>query len=260
MDELKTILELVASIGVLPVLVYLVWRLNIGNQNSQSDEHKRNADFNAQMATIIASQNAMFGKLDERLVKQDEQIDLLGRQFTLLKDTTLKIDQDRKDAIAANMQAILATQQMVRENTEALVRLGSTFDTAHGTAVREINEHASNQFSVVNGHINGVQVALTKQHAEQTGDYGKQMSTLSKKVEENGDATRKLIIEQLRTISERLDALQQRVETRDSQMYQQLHQLSTDVSEVLLLITKPKVEVPVTKPELPAPTDAVKKE
>jgi hypothetical protein len=256
------------AVFVAMVIVILWWVVQSIANNRRSKD-----DLNKLLATIIAAQNTYTAESEKR-------IDLLNNEIKLLTDAIFKVDSERKVSISEVNAGIKAAQEMVKATTEALLVFREKtiqvwensiekMGAARGQIVTAINEHTTTQSALANGAILGVQGELTRQHGGQDAGVKALMEESEKrinehtdqKVDHNGDTTRNLIIEQLKSINERLDAMQQKAEQRDSQMAKQLHQLSTDLSSTLLLITAPKPVIDLkTDAGTPLPVDVPKEE
>lgn len=246
--------QFISDVGIPGALAVLLVVILFYLIRSNARERERAAGLQDKLLEYMGNQDKQIGLMRETITKQDEQINLL-------KQTVETTSKAKELAIEANTQTTQANQEMVRQNTEALRQYLTTFNVEVGNMrnagaqiVKDVNSHTSEAHRLMGEAIAAARTENNAQHTGQGVDF-KQMvdenakvinAHVDEAVEHNGDATRKLIIEQLKSINDRMDQLQLSIENRDIATAQTLHQLSTDLSKAVLLMTAPKVEPPTT--------------
>lgn len=258
--DVKTLLDIAAQLGILFVLCAMLWYLVLGTQKSQNAERERNSKLNEQMATIIGKSNERLDAVQVLISKESERLDKLTETLTETSAAKELLIEQNIRAVETNRTFIEALKaEILQSRTDFQGAIGE-MRGAQQRIVNEVNGHTDTQVGLTTGAVLGVQGELTRQ-VGQTEAVKREMTDLRRDMLENGDKTRQLIIEQLKSINERLDAMQQKAEQRDSQMAKQLHQLSTDLSSTLLLITAPKPVIDLkTDAGTPLPVDVPKEE
>lgn len=121
-----------------------------------------------------------------------------------------------------------------------------------------VNAHTDEAHRITGEAITATQQAFTAQHAGQVGDFKTMMEESERKfradvheeVLTNGEKTRADLERQLKPIFEQLAQIQHDAETRDTEMAARIHEISNDLSKVVLMVTAPKSDTPAA----PAPT------
>lgn len=220
MDELKTVLEFVATVGVLPVLCYLLWRLLITGQKSLDDQRKRSDELVQKLAEIVSMQES---NVEQRLQQFQATIELEIKKVDLLQDAIFKVDAERKQAIAENMSAIVVAQNDLKATTGALItfrdetvkayeRAVSQMMTAREKTVSDVNAHTTEAHRVTGEAITAARTENRETHAGQSEELETRMNNLQDAIEQNGKdrkAQYTEIQETLATMAKTLSGLQE---------------------------------------------------
>lgn len=258
---LKAFIELVTAVGLIGTFAFLLIWVFVIKQRSDNAARERQDAFSKQMASIVEMQA-------KNEAAHIEHLALIQQELSILSKTLDNTSAAKQATIEHNARATETLQEIVKASAQALIEHRLEYmarwdealkkmSGAQDRIVSEVNANVDKRAGEVGEQITGVQRDFTTQHAEQNAGVKALMEESEKrinehtdqKVDHNGDATRSLIIEQLKSINARLDAMQLKVEQRDSQMAQQLQQLSADLSSILLLITAPKAP-PQTLPDV----------
>lgn len=264
--------QLAKDLGVLAAFVVLLLVIVLFIVRSLIVDRRSANEFNKQMVQIIGDFSKTFTTLSDRFVKLDQLIDLQAQQINLLKEAIFKVDGERKDAIAQNMQAIIATQNNVKATTEALLSFRDDTVKAFENAVHQMTKARQQTVDDVNRHTDESQAktgeAITaarnenrETHAGQTEDLQTKMDNLQKALEQNGKDTRAKVddvLKKLESMSTTIQDMQKDLKALGIDkglMALKLEQLVQTVDNIKRdLEPPPPPEPPKLDPLAPAPS------
>ena len=219
-----------ACLIILLIILFFVVR-------SITSGSKQNGELLNRLVDILGNSSERLSTLQQVVVQGHAQIDALTK--TLAETSAAK-----QSTIEHNAKATETLQEIVRANTQALIELRTDYLVRWDAAVKKMTGAQDRIVTDVNANTDKRAGEIGGQHADQTEVIKKQMEDLKAHVDsavlENGNATRAALEKQLKPILERLDQMQVDAEKRDHTMAQQIHEISNDLSKVVLLVTAPK--------------------